>query len=141
MSRTEFQCSFIEYRGYKVVYRRYASLFFVVAVDGDDVASVMDDVAVDGDDVASAMDDVAVDGDDVASVIDDVAVDGDDVASVMDDVAVDGDDVASVMDDVAVDGDVIELPETSKPSKYPMLLPLNITIINITTITPKFLLI
>jgi len=36
LSRTEFQCSFIEYRGYKVVYRRYASLFFVVAVDGDD---------------------------------------------------------------------------------------------------------
>jgi AP-4 complex subunit sigma-1 len=34
--RTEFQCSFIEYRGYKVVYRRYASLFFVVAVDGDE---------------------------------------------------------------------------------------------------------
>ena len=36
LSRTEFQCSFIEYRGYKVIYRRYASLFFVVAVDGDD---------------------------------------------------------------------------------------------------------
>lgn len=36
LSRTEFQCSFIEYRGYKVVYRRYASLFFVVAVDGNE---------------------------------------------------------------------------------------------------------
>ena len=34
--RTEFQCSFIEYRGYKVIYRRYASLFFVVAVDGEE---------------------------------------------------------------------------------------------------------
>ena len=34
--RTEYQCSFIEYRGLKVVYRRYASLFFVVAVDGDE---------------------------------------------------------------------------------------------------------
>ena len=34
LSRTEYQCSFIEYRGYKIVYRRYASLFFVVAVDG-----------------------------------------------------------------------------------------------------------
>lgn len=32
LSRTEMQCSFIEYRGYKVIYRRYASLFFVVAV-------------------------------------------------------------------------------------------------------------
>lgn len=36
LSRTEYQCSFIEYRGYKVIYRRYASLFFVVGVDGDD---------------------------------------------------------------------------------------------------------
>lgn len=34
LSRTELQCSFIEYRGYKVIYRRYASLFFVVGVDG-----------------------------------------------------------------------------------------------------------
>ena len=34
--RTEYQCSFLEYRGLKVVYRRYASLFFVVAVDGDE---------------------------------------------------------------------------------------------------------
>jgi hypothetical protein len=30
----------VEYRGYKVVYRRYASLFFVVAVDGDEEVSV-----------------------------------------------------------------------------------------------------
>jgi AP-4 complex subunit sigma-1 len=36
LSRTEFQCNFLEYRGLKVIYRRYASLFFVVAVDGDD---------------------------------------------------------------------------------------------------------
>jgi AP-4 complex subunit sigma-1 len=34
--RTEFQCSFLEYRGYKVIYRRYASLFFVFGVDGDE---------------------------------------------------------------------------------------------------------
>jgi AP-4 complex subunit sigma-1 len=34
--RTEFQCSVLEYRGYKVIYRRYASLFFVVGVDGDE---------------------------------------------------------------------------------------------------------
>lgn len=27
------QCSFIEYRDYKVVYRRYASLFFVVGLE------------------------------------------------------------------------------------------------------------
>ena len=37
LGRTEFQCSFLEYRGYRIIYRRYASLFFVVAVDGDDV--------------------------------------------------------------------------------------------------------
>jgi AP-4 complex subunit sigma-1 len=30
------QCSFYEYRGYKVVYRRYASLFFIVGVEGED---------------------------------------------------------------------------------------------------------
>jgi AP-4 complex subunit sigma-1 len=36
LSRTEYQCSFLEYRGLKIIYRRYASLFFVVAVDGDE---------------------------------------------------------------------------------------------------------
>ena len=36
LSRTETQCSFFEYRGYKVVYRRYASLFFIVGVGGDE---------------------------------------------------------------------------------------------------------
>ena len=36
LSRTETQCSFYEYRGYKVVYRRYASLFFLVGIDGDE---------------------------------------------------------------------------------------------------------
>ena len=36
LSRTETQCSFYEYRGYKVVYRRYASLFFIVGVEGED---------------------------------------------------------------------------------------------------------
>ena len=39
MSRTEMQCSFLEYENYKVVYRRYASLFFIVgsklATDND----------------------------------------------------------------------------------------------------------
>merc|ERR1719334_387078 len=33
LARAENQCSFIEYRQYKVVYRRYASLFFIVGVD------------------------------------------------------------------------------------------------------------
>lgn len=35
LSRSEFQCSFVEYRGYKVIYRRYASLFFIVGVEQD----------------------------------------------------------------------------------------------------------
>lgn len=33
LGRTENQCSFMEYRGYRVIYRRYASLFFIVGVD------------------------------------------------------------------------------------------------------------
>ena len=36
LSRTEVQCSFMEYRGMKVVYRRYASLFFIVGVEVDE---------------------------------------------------------------------------------------------------------
>ncbi|KAI5067909.1 hypothetical protein GOP47_0016254 [Adiantum capillus-veneris] len=36
LSRSDSQCSFIEHRNYKVIYRRYASLFFLVGVDGDE---------------------------------------------------------------------------------------------------------
>ncbi|KAL3681108.1 hypothetical protein R1sor_024064 [Riccia sorocarpa] len=36
LARTEQQCSFVEHRNYKVIYRRYASLFFLVGVDGDE---------------------------------------------------------------------------------------------------------
>jgi AP-4 complex subunit sigma-1 len=35
LSRSELQCSFLEYRGYKVIYRRYASLFFIVGTKPD----------------------------------------------------------------------------------------------------------
>ena len=35
LSRTENQCSFVEHRQYKVIYRRYASLYFIIAVDLD----------------------------------------------------------------------------------------------------------
>ena len=35
LARVETQCSFIEYQNYKCVYRRYASLFFIVGVDSD----------------------------------------------------------------------------------------------------------
>ncbi|KAL3767026.1 hypothetical protein ACHAWU_004524 [Discostella pseudostelligera] len=35
MSRSELQCSFVQYRGYKVIYRRYASLFFIVGTKTD----------------------------------------------------------------------------------------------------------
>ena len=31
------QCSFTEHRNFKVVYRRYASLFFLVGIDEDEV--------------------------------------------------------------------------------------------------------
>ncbi|EAL64916.1 adapter-related protein complex 4 sigma 1 subunit [Dictyostelium discoideum AX4] len=33
LSRTEIQCSFVEYKDYKVIYRKYATLFFIVGVD------------------------------------------------------------------------------------------------------------
>ena len=38
LSRTEMQCSFMEHRGMKIVYRRYASLFFIVGVEQDEEA-------------------------------------------------------------------------------------------------------
>ena len=42
LSRTENQCSFLDHRDYKVIYRRYASLYFIIGVDNND------DVVVDG---------------------------------------------------------------------------------------------
>ena len=33
LSRTENQCSFLEHRQYKVIYRRYASLYFIIGID------------------------------------------------------------------------------------------------------------
>lgn len=33
------QCSFVEHRNYKVIYRRYASLFFLVGIDNDEVSA------------------------------------------------------------------------------------------------------
>lgn len=39
LSRTEMQCSFMEYRGMKVIYRRYASLFFIVGVEQEEEVS------------------------------------------------------------------------------------------------------
>jgi len=50
LSRSELQCSFLEYRGFKVIYRRYASLFFIVGCNvqaskgGDAVRDSTDDV-------------------------------------------------------------------------------------------------
>lgn len=35
------QCSFVEHRNYKIVYRRYASLFFLVGVDSDEVSHLV----------------------------------------------------------------------------------------------------
>ncbi len=36
LSRNENQCSFLEHRQFKVIYRRYASLYFIVGLDIDD---------------------------------------------------------------------------------------------------------
>ncbi|PFH34372.1 clathrin adaptor complex small chain family protein [Besnoitia besnoiti] len=37
LSRTELQCSFVQYRQYSVIYRRYASLYFIVGVKDEEV--------------------------------------------------------------------------------------------------------
>merc|ERR1712045_212786 len=36
LSRGESQCSFVEFRQYRVVYRRYASLYFIVGIDNEE---------------------------------------------------------------------------------------------------------
>ncbi|KAK9810668.1 hypothetical protein WJX73_008890 [Symbiochloris irregularis] len=36
LARADKQCSFVEHRNFKVIYRRYASLFFLVGVDNDE---------------------------------------------------------------------------------------------------------
>lgn len=42
LSRNENQCSFMEHREYKIVYRRYASLYFIVGIDDSgDVSSTL----------------------------------------------------------------------------------------------------
>ncbi|KAK3734851.1 hypothetical protein QZH41_011762 [Actinostola sp. cb2023] len=33
LARSENQCSFMEYKNFKVVYRRYAALYFIVGID------------------------------------------------------------------------------------------------------------
>lgn len=48
LSRSELQCQFIEYRGHKVIYRRYASLFFIVGVEGDDAMGSVHSVSTNG---------------------------------------------------------------------------------------------
>ncbi|GAB2273024.1 hypothetical protein Dimus_007836, partial [Dionaea muscipula] len=37
----DIKCSFVEHRSYKIVYMRYASLFFLVGVDNDEVPSFL----------------------------------------------------------------------------------------------------
>lgn len=36
LSRNNQQCSFLEHRKYKVIYRRYASLYFIIGLDVDE---------------------------------------------------------------------------------------------------------
>jgi len=40
LSRNNTQCSFIDHRNYKVIYRRYASLYFIVGVDPEEEVSL-----------------------------------------------------------------------------------------------------
>lgn len=37
LSRTENQCSFLEHHQFKVIYRRYASLYFIIGLEEEDV--------------------------------------------------------------------------------------------------------
>ncbi|GAB2248827.1 hypothetical protein Droror1_Dr00012186 [Drosera rotundifolia] len=37
LSTVKIKCSFLKHRNYKIVYRRYASLFFLVGVDNDEI--------------------------------------------------------------------------------------------------------
>ena len=41
LSRNETQCSFLEHRGYKVIYRRYASLYFIIGMDLEEEVFLM----------------------------------------------------------------------------------------------------
>eukprot|EP00054_Salpingoeca_dolichothecata_P019799 m.123473 g.123473 ORF g.123473 m.123473 type:complete len:131 (-) comp23391_c0_seq2:46-438(-) len=36
LARNENQCSFLEYRNFKLIFRRYASLYFIVGVDNNE---------------------------------------------------------------------------------------------------------
>ena len=33
LSRNNKQCAFLDYRNYKIIYRRYASLYFILGLD------------------------------------------------------------------------------------------------------------
>jgi len=44
LSRSETQCSFVEHRGMQIIYRRYASLFFIVgcSIDSENELGVLE---------------------------------------------------------------------------------------------------
>lgn len=42
LARNETQCSFMEYHGMKIIYRRYASLFFIVGVEPEEEVCHLD---------------------------------------------------------------------------------------------------
>ena len=41
LSRNETQCLFLEHRQYKVIYRRYASLYFIIGIDNDEEVQIL----------------------------------------------------------------------------------------------------
>ncbi|KAG8560617.1 hypothetical protein GDO81_015049 [Engystomops pustulosus] len=41
LSRPKDQCSFVEYKDFKLVYRQYAALFIVVGIDESEVSEAM----------------------------------------------------------------------------------------------------
>jgi len=38
LARSDDQCPFIEFKNFKVIYRRYASLLFIVGADSDEAS-------------------------------------------------------------------------------------------------------
>ncbi|XP_068109978.1 AP-4 complex subunit sigma-1 isoform X2 [Hyperolius riggenbachi] len=46
LSRSKDQCSFIEYKDFKLVYRQYAALFIVVGIDESEIMFNLDKVHI-----------------------------------------------------------------------------------------------
>lgn len=47
LARSERVCSFLDYEGYRIIYRRYASLFFIVGIsNSEETASSINELSI-----------------------------------------------------------------------------------------------